>query len=355
VVELRLSELCKTLTARGFPAELEGEDLSIRAVNTLEDAKPGELSFLSNPRYTRLLPQTRASAVIVAPDVDVPPKLTVIRCPQPYAGITVAIVRIHGHRTHPQWGISDRASIEPSARLGENANIAPGATIAAQVEFGAGATIYPGCYVGERVRIGDDVVLYPNVVVYEDCILGDRVAVHAGSVIGQDGLGYAPVDDKWLKIPQVGRVIIGDDVEIGSLCAIDRATLGDTRIESGTKFSNLIAIGHGSKIGENCMFVAQVGVAGSVTVGRHVTLAGQVGVAGHLTIGDKATVAGQSGVFGDVEPEAKMLGTPAADIGDAKRQLVAAKKLPKWSKAVNERIDRLERELAALKADADRY
>jgi UDP-3-O-[3-hydroxymyristoyl] glucosamine N-acyltransferase len=196
--------------------------------------------------------------------------------------------------------------------------------------------------VADGVRIGDDCIFYPNVVVYDHCVVGNRVTIHAGSIIGQDGLGYAPRDEKWVKIPQVGRTIIADDVEIGANCAIDRATLGQTEIGAGTKFGNVVVIGHGTKIGPDCLFVGQIGVAGSATIGRHVTLAGQVGVGGHITIGDKARV---GGVHGDVEEGADLLGSPAVPIESARRSLLAVQKLPDWIK----RVRALENEVKELR------
>lgn len=344
-VAMRLSELCEVLTKTGFPARLDGEDRAVRTVNTLEDASDGEISFLSNPKYLQAVLTTRASAVIVKEDVAVPATIAAIRCADPYAAVTVAMIKLHGYRKHPQWKISERAIIDPSAMIGKLVNIGPAVTIAAGVSVGDGSTIYPGCYLGDGAKVGCDCILYPNVVVYDFCELGDRVTIHAGSVIGEDGLGYAPHDGTWIKIPQVGRAIVGDDVEIGANCSIDRATLGLTQIGAGTKFGNDIVIGHGTKIGRDCLFVGQVGVAGSVTVGRHVTLAGQVGVAGHLTIGEDARIGAQSGIAGDVAPKADLLGSPAIPIEKAKRALYVVQNLPDWIK----RIKDLEREVQGLR------
>ncbi|MGB2985511.1 MAG: LpxD N-terminal domain-containing protein, partial [Phycisphaerae bacterium] len=167
MVSLRLSELCNVLSDAGFSARLDGEDRVVEAVNTLDDASDGEISFLSNPKYFRALSETGASSVIVQDDVAVPDRLSVIRCADPYGAVTVAIIKLHGHRKHPQWGISDRASIDSSATIGTNPNIAGGVTIAANVTIGDNCTIYPGCYVGDGVRIGDDCTLFPNVVIYD--------------------------------------------------------------------------------------------------------------------------------------------------------------------------------------------
>ncbi len=344
-----LTELCNVLEKAGFAARLDGEDRQVSAVNSLEDAVEGEISFLSSPKHSAALEKTRASAVLVADRVPVPDRISAIRCEDPYATVTAVVVALHGHREHPQWGISERANIHESALIGDSANIGPGATIAADVTIGNNCAIYPGCYVADRVRIGDDCILYPNVVIYDGCTLGDRVTIHSGSVIGEDGLGYAPHNGKWLKIPQVGHAVLGNDVEIGANCAIDRATLGRTLIEDGTKFGNCVVIGHGTKIGPDCLFVGQVGVAGSVTVGRHVTLAGQVGVVGHLSIGDNTRIAGQSAVVTNVDPDSDLLGSPAVPIGKARRAILTYIDLPDW---VN-RIKKLEREIEKLRGKID--
>jgi UDP-3-O-[3-hydroxymyristoyl] glucosamine N-acyltransferase len=328
-----LSDLATILNERGVPCRVEGDaTVAITAVNTLEDAVPGEISFLANPKYEKLVPASKASAIVVSEKYQAPPGLNLIRTKDPYAAITHLIVVIHGFRKHPQWGRHPEAKIAASARIGENPNIAPRAYVDEDVEIGANCTLYPGSYVARGSRLGDDVVLHPNVVVYENTIIGHRVTIHAGSVIGEDGLGYAPVGKKWLKIPQVGRVVIADDVEIGANCTIDRATLGQTVIGTGTKFSNLIAIGHGTKIGEDCLFVAQTGVAGSVIVGRHVTMAGQAGAVGHITIGDNVTVGAKAGVINDVAPGITVLGQPAVPIQECKRQLALVQRLPEMKR-----------------------
>lgn len=344
--ELRLSQLCQVLSSNGFPARVEGEDRVVRAVNTLENAQPGELSFLSNVKYLSAIKTTKASALILKDDVPLPEGMAAVRCADPYAGVTVAIIAIHGYRKHPKWGVSPSACIHDTAKVGANANIAAHATIAANVVIGDNCNIYPGCYVGDGAVLGNDCTLFPNVVVYDGSLIGNRVTVHAGSVIGEDGLGYAPHGDKWVKIPQIGRAVIGDDVEIGANCAIDRATLGETRVGSGTKFGNVIVVGHGTKIGVNGMFIGLVGIAGSVTIGDHVTLAGQVGVAGHLTIGDHVMAGAQSGIAGSIPADTRVLGVPASPVEDARRSMIAVQKLPDWIK----RVKQLESELQKLKA-----
>ena len=206
--------------------------------------------------------------------------------------------------------------------------------------------LYPGAYVGPDARIGDDCVLYPNAVVYDRCTLGDRVLLHANTVVGQDGFGYATHEGAHHKIPQAGNVVIEDDVELGAGCAIERATIGETRIGQGTKFADLVAIGHGAKIGRHCLFVSLVGVSGSVDVGNYVVLGGQVGVVGHLKIGDGALVAAQSGVAGDVAPGSKVGGSPAVQLDMWKRNSVVGRDLH----GLLQRIKQLEKELEKLKA-----
>ena len=347
-----LSALVDYLVRVGMPAVIDGNpDCKIIGVATLEDAAPDQLSFLSNPKYEPALATTRAGAVIVAQDQATPSGLNVIRTENPYAATMAVMVHVHGYRRHRPVGTHAAAMIDPTAAIGPGANIHHGVTIEANVTIGRNAVLYPGVYIARDCRIGDDCIFYPNVVIYDGCIIGHRVTLHAGTVIGEDGLGYAPVGEKWHKIPQIGITEIGDDVELGANCAIDRATLGKTVIASGTKFSNLIAIGHGTKIGENCMFVAQVGLAGSVTVGRHVTMAGKVGVAGHLSIGDNAEIAAMSGVMRDVPANTRVAGAPAMPIKDTMRSMSIFEKLPQ----VYRQLQQLQDEVQKLKKQlADR-
>lgn len=343
-----LADICKILAKYGFPATVEGDaSRAVAGVATLEDATATEVSFLSNPKYERMLDETRAGAVLMKPEIARPEHVTALRTADPYAAVTVLLVALHGYRKHRRPAApAGPATIAETATVGENATIYPGVTIDEHSVIGKNAVLYPGVYIGPRCRVGDNVLLYPNVVIYDDCVLGDRVTIHAGTVIGNDGLGYAPVNDQWVKIPQIGNVVIEDDVEIGANCSIDRATLGRTRIGRGTKTSNLIAIGHGTDVGEHCMFVAQVGLAGSVKVGHHVTLAGQVGTVGHIRIGDRATIGAKAGVVNDVPDNETYLGQPAIPIKDMKRQVVYVQRLPELAKQVKA----LEAEVAALKA-----
>lgn len=354
-MERTLTQLCEILrryemspAVRGNPARLIG------GIATLEEAGPGDLSFLSNPKYEKLLQTTRAGAIVCRADAPAPDSLDLITVDDPYAAITALIVELHGYRRHrlPRAfksaadgaGAAAAAVVAASAQIGANPLLYPGVTIDEDVQIGDDVVLYPGVYIGPGCRLGHQVTLYPNVTIYEGVVLGNRVTIHAGSVIGEDGLGYAPYRGAWAKIPQIGVVQIDDDVEIGANCTIDRATLGRTHIGAGTKFSNLIAIGHGTHIGEHCMFVAQVGLAGSVNVGNRVTMAGQAGVVGHVRIGDGATVGAKAGVTNNVPDGEHYLGQPAIPMRDMRRQVAYTMRLPE----LNESVKALEKKLARL-------
>ena len=315
--------LTLTQLAERLGAEAVGDGgLVIHSAHTLEEAGPGQVSFLANPKYLPQLAATRAAAVIVAPTVNVVeggPAL--LRARDPYFAFMQAVVALHGHRAHPHAGVHPKAHVDPTATVG------------------AGSVLYPGVFVGPRAVVGRDCVLYPNVVVYDDCVLGDRVIVHAGTCIGHDGFGFATHRGEHHKIPQVGNVVVEDDVELGANCSIQRAALGSTVIGRGTKFSDNVSVGHGTKIGGHGLVVALVGIAGSTTIGHHVTLAGQSGVAGHLRVGDHVTAAARAGVIADVPDKTAVMGFPAMPISLGRRVYAAMRNLPE----LLERVKRLER------------
>ncbi len=347
-----LTELSHYLAQQGFPNQIDGtENIDIFGVNTLHEAGEGEISFLANSKYREQLVTTKASVVLVNHEEEKPAHLTVIRCADPYGALAAAVICIHGVRKHPEWQIDSRAQIAATARIGKNANIAPFVTIDDNVIIGDNVIIYPGCYIGYGAVLGDDVTLYPNVVIYDNSRIGSRVSLHANTVVGQDGLGYAPVDGRWLKIPQAGRAVVEDDVDMGACCAIDRATLGETRVGEGTKFSDAVVIGHGTKVGKHNMYVAQVGLAGSVNVGDHVTMGGQVGVAGHLSIGDNVTIGAKTGIWGDLEANERYFGIPAFKWKQFWRQVAAMKEMPDALR----RLRRLEKELETLRAELKKH
>jgi len=314
--------------AKWIGAEVIGDpNIDITSANTLEEARPGQLSFLANAKYAKQLETTGASAVVAGLAVS-SSRVALLKAQNPYYAFTQAVVILHGYRKHPHRGAHPNAYVDPTATIGE------------------GTVIYPGCYVGSAVKVGRDCILYPNVVIYEQCVLGDRVTVHAGTVIGEDGFGYATHNGQHHKIPQVGNVIIEDDVELGANCTIDRGTLGSTIIGHGTKTSNLVAIGHNTVVGPHALLVAQVGIAGSVCIGHHATIAGQAGVAGHLKLGDNVTVAAQSGVMNDIPDQTTVMGAPAMPVSQARRVISIFTQLP----ALLDRIKQLEEAVSELSA-----
>jgi UDP-3-O-[3-hydroxymyristoyl] glucosamine N-acyltransferase len=319
--------------AREIGAEVVGDgSATVLSAATLEDAQPGQVSFLANAKYARQLETTRASAVVVAPSVRATTgNLTLLKTTDPYYAFMKAVVRLHGHRKHPRAGVHPAAHIDPTATIGE------------------GTIVYPGVYVGPRCRVGRDCILYPNVTIYEDCIIGDRVIVHASTVIGADGYGFATHKGEHHKIPQIGNVVIEDDVEIGACCSIERAALGTTLIGRGTKIDQLVVVGHGTRVGPHCLLVAQTGIAGSVTLGHHVTLAGQTGVSGHLKIGNNVTVGAQSGVISDIDDQSTLVGSPAMPVSHARRVYMYFTQLPD----IVDRLKTLEQQVEELSTGGD--
>jgi UDP-3-O-[3-hydroxymyristoyl] glucosamine N-acyltransferase len=320
----------------------------------LDSAGPQDVSFLANPKYLPKLATTQALAIIVsAADAQTIPDRTLLVAKDPYFAFRNAVVALHGFRQHPPappgpgpGPRSPLAVIHPEAQVHPSAIVHPFAVICEGATVGEGSVIYPHCFVGPHASLGQNCILYPNVVVYDHCILGNRVTLHAGCVIGQDGFGYATHQGAHHKIPQVGNVILEDDVELGANCAIDRATVGSTVIGKGTKTSNLVTVGHGSRVGQHNLLVALVGLAGSVETGNYVAMGGQVGVAGHLRIGNMVQIAATSGVMDDIPDGQKVGGTPAISLTEAKRLHLSSLRLPD----LIAKVKRLEREIEKLKS-----
>lgn len=339
-------------------AKLCGDgSITVSGCAPIDTAGAGDVTFLANSKYVPALQNTKAAAVIVDPKTACPQHLIRLVADDPYFAFRNAIVHLHGYRQHPQpmspsvgdrSGISSLAAIHPTAQVGTGTVVHPHVTIEAGAVIGRNCILYPGVYVGQEARIGDECVLYPNVVIYEKCVLGNRVSLHSCTVIGQDGFGYATHKGAHHKIPQTGIVVVEDDVEMGAGCAIERAAMGETRIGRGTKFADLISIGHGATVGEHCLFVSLVGVSGSVDVGKYVALGGQVGVAGHLRIGDFVQAAARTAIVQDVPDGLKVAGTPAIELDKAKRNALAGVELYDLFK----RVRQIERELEKLKSPA---
>lgn len=315
----------------------------ISGVAGIEDAEPGQLTFLANPKYRAKLQETRASAVIAAPDVEVP-GMTILQAQNPYLAFA-RVVTLFSEKKHPPVGVHETCVIGEQTAIGEQCAIGPHVTIGNQVTIGERTILYPGVVLGDGVTVGADCILYPNVAILQDVRIGNRVIINGGAVIGSEGFGFAPDGESTYKIPQIGTVVIADDVEIGANVTIDRAALGQTLIQHGVKIDNLVQIAHNVVIGENSIIVAQVGISGSTKIGKHVILAGQVGLVGHIELGDHVVVGAQSGVTKSVPEKTMLSGSPAVNHRLWRKSQVSLLKLPdalKTIKALEKRVQELE-------------
>jgi len=315
------------------------EDVIVHSVSAIDSAGDGQITFLNSKRYLPLVKTTKASAIIVDEEIDCRVPLLVAK--DAYYAFQQIVVILHGHRRHKRVGISKHADISDTATLGANCDVHSFATISDNAKIGNNCRIYPGVFIGPDVEIGDDCIFYPNAVIYDATIIGNHVIVHANASIGEDGYGFATHNGTYHKIPQIGRVVLEDDVEIGSGCAIERGTLDDTVIGRGCKIGDMVTIGHGTKVGPYCLLVPQAGVAGSVRVGHHCMMGGQVGIVGHVRIGNMVKIAAQAGVINDIPDGATVIGAPAIDAQKARRAYSLIEYLPEMRK----RIRRLERRL----------
>ncbi len=273
-------------------------DTPILRATALTDAGPGDLTLVDGPKRRKDWQASKAAAAVVPADFPDDPR-PLVRVADPLAAFIQIVMKWRGERPL-ETGIHPTAVVHPTALLGANPFVGPHAVIGEGSTVGANARIHPGAVVGRFCTLGDDVTLHPKVVLYDDCTLGSRVVVHAGAVIGADGFGYKLVNGRHQKVPQLGTVVIEDDVEIGANSTIDRGTFGPTRIGTGTKIDNQVMVSHNCKIGRHNIFVSQVGLAGSCVTGDYVVMAGQVGIADHITVGDKAVIGAQAGVMKDV-------------------------------------------------------
>jgi UDP-3-O-[3-hydroxymyristoyl] glucosamine N-acyltransferase len=319
-------------------------DFPVSGIQALTAAGPDEISFAVGSRYREDVERSRAGALVLPKDWPYLFNRPSVLVEDPYLAYAL-IASAFSDKPFSALGVSPEAHVGSSCEIDRNVSIYPGVYISDRVRIGPYVTLHPGVYVGNDVYIEDETTLYPNVVVYEGCRLGKRVAVHAGTVIGSDGFGYARRGESHVKIPQVGIVVIEDDVEIGANCTIDRAALGETRIGRGTKIDNLVQVGHNVSIGAGSLLVALVGIAGSARIGKGVVLGGQVGVGGHIELGDKVMVGAQSGVAKSVAAGEVVTGSPAMPHRLFLRVGSALKRLPELVKEVRDlkgRIDRLE-------------
>jgi UDP-3-O-[3-hydroxymyristoyl] glucosamine N-acyltransferase len=349
VPTLRLSEI-----ARAIDGTLEGDrDPVITGVSGIREAEAGQVSFLAHPRYAPYVSLTKATALIVGPEglpgeAESAGAPLLVRVENPYHGFLKALTLFGGDRRAVEPGIHPSAVVAEGVLLGSDVSIGAHVVLERGVVLGDRVALLPGVFVGEDAVLGNDCFLWPNVVVRERCRLGRRVVVHAGSVIGSDGFGYVRDGERQLKVPQVGIVDVGDDVEIGAGVTIDRATTGATTIGEGVKIDNLVQVAHNVTIGPHSVVCAQVGISGSARIGEAVTIGGQAGIIGHIYVGDRVVVAGKSGVTKSVPPDTRVSGYPAEAHEQALRAQAHARRLPDLVREVRDlksRLEALEREL----------
>jgi UDP-3-O-[3-hydroxymyristoyl] glucosamine N-acyltransferase len=327
-------------------------NIVIRAASTLGRADEGQISFLSNRKYEKQLRTTKASAVIVGTETA-SAAVPLLVAEDPYYAFMQIMVLLHGHRKHDKVGVSPRASISDTAKIGADCHIFDFVTISDRARIKDGCVIYPGAFIGRDVQIGNDSIIYPNVTIYDGCKIGNHVIINANSTIGEDGFGYATHKGVHHKIPQTGVVIIEDDVEIGACCGIERGTLSDTVIGQGSKLGDLVAIGHGTRIGAHCLLVAQVGVAGSTNIGHHCTVGGQVGIVGHITIGNNVTIGAQAGVINSIPDNKVVLGAPAVDANLARRAYSMIQYLPDMRQSIRDLQNKMKQIISSVETALD--
>jgi len=314
-------------------------NISVNSFGKIEEAENGQLAFLANPKYEEYLYITKASIIIIneALELKQPVTATLIRVPDAYTAFAKLLSTYQQMMQQQLTGVQEPVYISASASYGQNVFIGAFAYLGDNVKVGNNTKIYPNVYLGNNVKVGDNSIIHPGVKIYHDCLIGSNVVIHAGTVIGSDGFGFAPqADGSFKKVPQIGNVIIEDNVEIGANATIDRATIGSTIIRSGAKLDNLIQIAHNVEIGNSTVVAAQSGISGSTKVGKGVMIGGQVGIVGHINIGDGAKINAQSGVSKSVEAGKAVTGSPAHDYTSALRSQAISRKLPELEKRIKE-------------------
>ena len=325
--------------------KIEGdESVKVSSLSKIEEGKPGSLSFLSNPKYTPYIYDTDASIVILNHTVEltkkVKPTLTLIRVDDAYSCFAT-LLEMYYQSKMDKKGIEQPSTISSTAKLGKDCYVGSYAYIGENVVIGNNVKIYPHTYIGDNTTIGDNCTFFSGVKIYHDCVIGNNCIIHASTVVGSDGFGFAPnAENEFKKIPQIGNVVLEDDVEIGSNSCLDRATMGSTIIRKGAKLDNLVQIAHNVEIGENCVLAGGSFVAGSSVLGKNVMMGGQAGVVGHLTVADGVKIAGQAGVGSSIKEEGLVVqGSPAFSIGDYQRSYVLFRGLRK----LNDRLRAVEK------------
>jgi len=337
-------------TIAGFlKGEIEGNpDIKVNTIAKIEEGQIGALSFLANPKYEHYIYETKSSVVLVNKSFVPAAKIdaTLIRVENSYEAFA-SLLRLVDQARPRKKGIHPTAIIEATAKVGSDVFIGPYAYIGENCVVGDGCSIYPQVYIGDNTKIGNNCTINPGVKIYHDCLLGEGCIIHAGTVLGSDGFGFAPQSEsEFMKIPQLGNVILEDHVEIGANVTIDRATMGSTIIRKGVKLDNLIQIGHNVEIGENSVMAAQTGISGSTKVGKNCMFGGQVGLAGHLKIANGTKIGAQGGILGNIKEEnTTIIGSPAIEVRQYFKSSVIFKKLPDMML----KIDSLEKEIESLK------
>ena len=331
----------------------EGDaNVPIASFGKIEEAQPGQLAFLANPKYEEHLYNTAASIVIIndAQELKQPVTATLIRVPDAYTAFAELLSKYQEMVTQQMTGIQDPCYIAKTAKLGEHVFVAALAYIGENVIIGNNVKIFPHVFLGENVKIGDNTILHPGVTIYHDCVLGRNITIHAGTVIGSDGFGFAPqADGSFKKVPQIGNVVIEDNVEVGANAAIDRATMGSTIIRKGAKLDNLIQVAHNVEIGYSSVIAAQAGISGSSKIGNGVMIGGQAGIAGHLQLADGSKVNAQAGLGKSLKaPNTYVTGSPAYNYNQAIRAQAIARNLPEIEKRLKE-LEQLVKQLLAEK------
>ncbi len=321
--------------------QVEGDAfVTVKNFGKIEEATKGQISFLANPKYEEFLYSTAASIIIINEKQSLKHKIdaTLIRVPDAYAAFATLLTKYQELKTQQLVGIQTPSYIAPTAQIGAQHFIAAFAYINEGAVLGSNVKIFSNAVIGENVKIGNNVTIHPGVVIYSDCIIGNNVTIHSGSIIGSDGFGFAPKEDgSFQKVPQLGNVVIEDDVEIGANTTIDRATIGSTIIRKGVKLDNLIQIAHNAEVGSNSVIAAQSGISGSTKIGKQVMVGGQVGFAGHISVADGVKITAQSGITKSVKtPNQVLTGNPAAEQKQSLRSQVYVKNLPELEKRVQE-------------------
>lgn len=319
---------------------IEGNpETKVNNFSKIEEGKPGTITFLANLKYSHYIYETQASIILVnedfKPEKELPKTLTLIRVPDAYAALA-QLLDLVNKATPTKRGIESPAFISPSAQVPkENIYLGAFAYIGENARLGEGVAIYPHSYIGDNVSIGDNTIIYPGVKVYPNCVIGKNCIIHAGAVIGSDGFGFAKEGDVYKKIPQLGNVVIEDNVEIGANTTIDRAVMDSTVIRKGVKLDNLIQIAHNVEIDENTAMAAQVGISGSTKIGKNCVLGGQAGLGGHIKIGDNVGIGAQAGIISNIESGRNIIGSPAYDVKNFFRSSIIIPKLPDMYRQLN--------------------